>query len=348
MKAFISLLVLTSLSLSGCSLTSSKKVAPLEPVAFGQSVPAKLNDDLIVQNLIFALTQLPSTHPLKTTLSLKPAKSTLADIIEARFNDAGYGIKHVESDEGEFYVSHTFQNSATENGSRTTYMLAVGPITIERDYTIENGLTRPNSVMTIDGVQEQDILLNDDVFGEQFSETQYKEVYFNAVDAPVPVATAGDIESVQLPVVEVAQQPQSFGALVKQNMREIMRSNFASLFDQYEVVQQNVLVFPNDSLKLGSKNKKTVRDYVNDFNPETDIMSVVGCSHGRTATGDGGLGGNQLLALGRANRVKEALIFSGLDQAQIYEEGCWDDEYFDEVMPRRGVVLTHQRLIEAG
>ena len=123
-----------------------------------------------------------------------------------------------------------------------------------------------------------------------------------------------------------------------------MSSNYTSIFDDYEDVNQVILVFPNDSLRIGAKNKATVSEYVRSFNPDTDILSVVGCSHGRTSIS----AGNQLLAVGRANRVKEALIYSGVDQQKIYEEGCWDDEYFDEVMPRRGVVLTHKRKVSNG
>lgn len=349
MKALNSLLVV--FFLIGCSSNPAKFQESSDELK-APVISAKLNDDLIVQNLVFAISQIPDTHPLRTTVSVKPATTTLANIVEARFNDAGYGIQYVDSDEGQYYASHAAQNSITENGEKTTYMVAIGSITVERDYTVSRGKTHPNSIMRIDGTPEQDIVLNDDVFGEEFMDSQYKEVYFEL--GAQPVVASVNVESVQLPVVEqsftepAADEPKSFGGLVKQNMREIMRSNFASLFDEYDVVDQAVLVFPNDSLRIGNKNKSTVTQYVKNFNPETDIMSVIGCSHGRTSTGDGGKGGNQLLALGRANRVKEALIFSGVDQAQIYEEGCWDDEYFDEVMPRRGVVLTHKRLIGNG
>jgi len=346
MKA-IALLLTSVFMLSACTTFKSTGNEPIGS-NIQQGVDVPLNEDLVVQNLVFALTQLADTHPLKTTISIKPSKTSLASMIEGRFNDAGYGIQYVESDEGVHYVSHTALKNTSGNDINTTYTIFVGPISIERNYRSFSGVTHPSSVIKVKGAEEQNIVLNDEIFGDEYADTQFKEVHFFSNSEVVADTSTLNTQSVQLPSVETETKKNSFGSFVRQNMREIMESNYESLFDEYEVVQQSVLVFANDSLKIGTDNKKTVGMYVNNFNAETDIMSVIGCSHGRTKAGEGGLAGNQHLALGRANRVKEELLFAGLDQQQIFEEGCWDDEYFDEVMPRRGVVLTHKRLINKG
>jgi len=111
------------------------------------------------------------------------------------------------------------------------------------------------------------------------------------------------------------------------------------VFDDYEDVEQSVLIFPNDSLRLGDSNKQIIDQYVSSMNPETDVLSVIGCSIGATEIKNG----NSLLALGRANRVKEAFLFSGLEHDLILEEGCWAPEAFNEALPHRGVIVTLKR-----
>jgi len=119
-----------------------------------------------------------------------------------------------------------------------------------------------------------------------------------------------------------------------------MGSNYSNIFSSYKDVQRDVLIFPNDSLRLGAENKTLIQQYAKNLNPETDVLSVIGCSHGSSKVKNG----NQLLAIGRANRVKEALIFAGIDQQVILDEACWDKEHY-QAMPARGVVLTHKRKI---
>ena len=57
---------------------------------------------------------------------------------------------------------------------------------------------------------------------------------------------------------------------------------------------------------LGERNKRLVRRAVEAFDPERDMFSIVGCSLGPTSIPNG----NEALALGRANRVKEELLFA--------------------------------------
>jgi len=96
-------------------------------------------------------------------------------------------------------------------------------------------------------------------------------------------------------------------------------SNFESIFSGYTEVESHIIV--------------------SRMNEESDIVSIMGCSHGRTSIKNG----NQVLALGRANRVAESFLYSGIDSKNIYDEGCWDSQYQDDIAPRRGVIVAVRR-----
>lgn len=113
------------------------------------------------------------------------------------------------------------------------------------------------------------------------------------------------------------------------------QSNFESLFARYNLVVRHDIIFPNDSMNLGSAGKARVRAILPDFDSETDIVSLIGCSHGKTSA----VGGNQALALERVKRLQQELISIGIDKEKIFSEGCWAPVYFDR-FPRRGVVVS--------
>lgn len=350
--------LLTAIAVLGCSSCSFVPTQGDEDISdSAQSAEVSfdtdvLDSDKIVQNLVFSIIQIESLHPFKTTLQMKAPRGELAKLVKTRFEDAGYGIQYVESDQGVNYVRHSAQSSVSEEADTTTYRITVGEVSVERDYTLDGEDTIPESELRVTGAYEQDINLNDDLFGEEFAKTQYTEVLFDESDVPVVITVADrDISLEKEPVAVVAlaedesntSAPSSgnaFARSVMQNVRTIIGSNYAELFEGYEDVQKDVLIFPNDSLRLGGENKTLIQEYADNVNAETDVLSVVGCSHGSSRVKNG----NQVLAIGRANRVKEALIFAGLDHQLIFEEGCWDGEYYAP-MPARGVVLIHKRKI---
>ncbi len=123
------------------------------------------------------------------------------------------------------------------------------------------------------------------------------------------------------------------------NMFETGQSRYQDIFNNYDVVDTSVLVFPNDSLIMGKDNKTVIRQFANSFDSETDVMSVIGCSHGASKLENG----NAYLANGRAFRVKEEFLSIGLSPKHVLEEGCWAEVAFPD-MPARGVLVQHKRL----
>lgn len=124
-----------------------------------------------------------------------------------------------------------------------------------------------------------------------------------------------------------------------ENFMNLRQSNFANVFADMGIVSEKVLTFPNDSTFMGSENKARLSAMLDSFNAQSDVLSVIGCSMGATNH----VGGQEALARGRASRVRDELLYAGIPEENILEEGCWAEEAFDQRMPRRGVVVTLKR-----
>ena len=127
----------------------------------------------------------------------------------------------------------------------------------------------------------------------------------------------------------------------RENVFAIGGSNFDAILSGHRVLQEQVLTFANDSMRLGVRNKVLVEQMVQRFDPNTDIFSVIGCSLGPTQV----RGGNAALALGRAGRVVEALRFAGVTDRHILDEGCWAGDGTFDSLPHRGVVISLNRRV---
>lgn len=173
--------------------------------------------------------------------------------------------------------------------------------------------------------------------------TEQAEVVVEPVTSPESVVLAPDEDSNAFelfkpssdPLLGMGDRPSG----VRNNIFDTMTSNFSDYFQNYDEVERRVLIFPNDSLRLGETNKQIIEQYVEMMDTSTDVLSVIGCSHGTTDINNG----NSLLALGRANRVKEAFLFSGVEHDSVLEEGCWAPTPFEGDLPDRGVVVTLKR-----
>jgi len=289
---------------------------------------------LIAANLINSLSQFPHLSPLIATVQMTEPTTDFTRNVKTKLQAQGYKVETILHSEGVNQVRPEIKAMRGNAADQNLYVLNIGRVSAERAYATVAGNTVPVSEQVIRGVDERKVTLNDDIF--ETPDTGFTQVAFKPYNGP-------NIDDVLAPEASKSTPDGTpaklSGSAIKANLYETLVSNYADVFEGFEDVDQSILIFPNDSLRLGDANKFIIEKYVESMNPETDILSVIGCSHGKTAINNG----NSLLALGRANRVKEALLFSGLEHDRILDEGCWAPRTFDEVMPRRGVVLTLKR-----
>ena len=312
----------------GCStIKPDETTAPAQP---GNSSP---NYTLIAANLVSTLGMLDSINEMTTTFQMVEPKTKFGKAVFDTIEAEGYGVQLVSGDLGSDFLRYKAELSQTENGMLESYSLSVGEIRVEREYAVIDGKTVPTSPVTLRS--------NETVFDE-VDDAIFTTTYDPAISSIIQVGNnkaAPEIQRLDQPLKERAM-----GFLPPQdaNMHDLQQSNYSSLFDSYYDIEQQTLYFPNDSLRLGNENKQKLAALATRIIPETDIVSVIGCSHGQSAIKNG----NQVLAEGRTQRVTESLMIAGLDPEIILDEACWASEYWDEMAPRRGVMITHKRLTE--
>ena len=192
---------------------------------------------------------------------------------------------------------------------------------------------------------------------ESFPEKSAADAAPPAFQQPEPQATKPSTEVINLPeeitlldsiapsVPYAESQSQALLAITldrsTENIMDLQQSNFENLFADMAFVNEKILMFGSDSMRLGDVNKNSLQELIKSFESESDIFSLVGCALGHTDF----TGGQENLALGRAKRVREELIYAGIPENSIVEEGCWSAESYDERMPRSGVVVTLKRKV---
>lgn len=287
----------------------------------------------IAANLVNSLIQVPQLNPASKAVHVPESEREFDVELKAAFARSGFDINPVTDKADVLLVSSEIKKTVTETGRHRVFGVTMGDVSIVRAYAVVRGSTVPVTSQLIIGTEAQAIDVNDEIFGSP-----------NRSLASVEFQIPGAEESVRVMPVSIEKaEPKLLAAnsndARKQNYFDLGQSNYGRVFDDYENVVRSVLIFPNDSLRLGETNKAVIEHYVSQMDPDTDVLSVIGCSLGPTNIKNG----NSLLAIGRANRVKEAFLFSGLDHDQVLEEGCWSSESAEMALPTRGVVVTLMR-----
>jgi len=246
------------------------------------------------------------------------------------------------------------------------FMIEAGTVKLKRSYEVDTDGVWPASSMYVLGADAAGLQLDASLFDDQHRKPNLPAgaIIASAPEEVLPTSDSTDsplrnpalnARAYTSPTNRVSAQPmagplpnavstsaRSSGPMVKlpikRNMYDLERSNYAELFDNYETLERKVLVFANDSMIMGDSNKKVTEAIARNFDSSTDLISVIGCSHGSTALRNG----NAVLANGRASRVKEEFLIAGIDSELVLDEGCWAGSHFDK-MPPRGVVVTHKR-----
>ena len=310
-----SVLLLGVMLVQACQLIPSP--ASRAEVAAPSVLPAATQrSETVAQDLVDALRQIPESAPSGQVYVIASPHNDFGRVLARELQRAGYDLRLGEPDGHQTHIAYTIR-TMTEEGASAEYefSLLAGAVGVKRRYALAENRVYPVSSMLVLGGDASQMVVDD----ARFTKQPQSGVQLAAVELQEA-----------LPVVQ--KQP-------KKNMYLTRRSNFADVTAGYEKLVQSILVFPNDSLMMGRNNKQLLRDMMSQFDDQTDLVSVIGCSHGKTSLNDG----NRRLAQGRAARVKDELTALGIDESLILDEACWANVHFDEMMPRRGVVLTIRR-----
>ena len=342
---FVITIVLGASLACGCALTGAR--LPEEQAT------------LVARDFVSALARLRGFSPQGTTVQLRPATTTFAESLELELRKAGFGMQGVPEDgEGPLLVTYEADRYDSDDaGESVGYRVRVGGVELGREYELRAGRVFPATALSVRGVEIDAAPLDGSIFDRRVpgggpivpvplsdgeidparTETTRDSVT-DAADARVAVESS----AIAAPDGEVAAlHSLGSGATsgATRNYLELGESNYAHLFEQLVVEEREVLVFPYDSMRLGVDNKRALARMIEGFDPETDVMSVIGCSHGKSSIPNG----TQYLATGRANRVKEEFIYLGLDPSSVLEEGCWAGSDQQD-LPARGVIVTRRTL----
>ena len=332
---------------------------------------------LIAADFADVIAQLPALDPAATVLTTPAPDSRFGELLFGALQDAGYDMRigAAGADLG-YSVARAGGADAEAGGGPGTYtfLVSAGPVKLKRDYAVDAAGIRPASTMLVHGADASAVVIDHARF-ERAARTPVAATVAasgpasGATSGPASVALAGGAGTAALrtaprpaerapsaPAPSVAPTPAAPRAKVvaravpvvaprpsaervpEANLYETRRSAFAPLLAGHAPLDKRVMVFGNDSLVMGADNKRLAREIAERFDPATDLVSLIGCSHGPTALADG----NRTLALGRAARVKEELVIAGIDPSLVLQEGCWAGTHYDK-MPARGVVVTHRR-----
>ena len=287
---------------------------------------------LIGANLVAALVQVPGLRPIGTTLTLNPPSTLFGLALVRAFEDAGYGLQLVGSDQGRHYVSYSRRVGETESGSVTDYLVAVGPVRLTREYAIHDGAVLPGSLLRLEGTDATlDMAEADALFASQ------------GVDA-LFVSGALDTNSSRASVVDTVQtfsydaapgEPIGTAALLGRLGREAALAGRTDAPDpaRFEPFRRAVLIFDDpDAGVLGAANKAALQRLSRDVGARDRIV-VRACR-------DFDL--RDEAAEARALRVDEELVGLGLADGIVYLAPCVGASYRPGVADAPApVVLVH-------
>lgn len=341
--------ILTVLALSGCMTRGvGNRNTPTQAPVFENVDNTSMG--LIANDFVNAMRQISSLTPASTTVQLlrTQAQDSFILALKSMLELAGYGVRWVDEPVGkavgdpvgETITSNLLQYRREEFGGAGTpdqlrLDIAVGDVELRRSYTgLVTNQIQPITPLYVRGAEASHVVLDDTQF---YSKTHPEPVKVVPLRVPENISPLSGL--VASASADSSLTVSTIASSNSMNVFDLGESNYVNVLSEHGSVVERVLTFPNDSLRMGKANKQLLEAIVARFNPTTDLFSIIGCSLGPTNLKNG----NAALALGRASRVREALLFAGVDRHKILDEGCWAGDSPSSTLPRRGVVVTLNR-----
>jgi len=342
----VSALLLTacgSVNMRDSPASGSAEEIPMSPVSSISAVDRAIAADML-------RTALQIYTPFNTTLQMsKSDDDPLLSHFIQEFANSGYGIQRVSADQGSNFFSFTRTEEDSDDGQPLIrFDSSIGAVDMGRDYFVPDDKTVvPASPVRLSGTR---IAVNvpdesDDTF-KALNPANSRAVYvasMNLAEQAPPLISLITDEVVDQVATQSTQSTQPAASLQGLNSSRVEinnlfyadQSNFSSILDDYQQIERQIVVFGNDSMVLGNTNKLLIEQFVQQRVNTDDLISLVGCSNGPTVLDIG----NEGLALGRAERVTQALLSQGIGRDRILDEGCWAPVSAGDKFPSRGVVL---------
>lgn len=292
----------------------------------------------MLEDLALALEQLH--EPRTTTVQVTREADPLTTAFVERLAAAGYGIQRVDADQGPRHLTLIATEESADDGAPELRLeLEVGVTELGRSYVRRDDGARPASPLSVGGTRA-DVALDDSRFGPDVDARHERVLRVGAAAAPERLPLISLItEDVVRGVAREATRGPSLAAV---NSQRVEVSNlyfgdqaFGSLGDDWAPAERTVVIFANDSLRLGPDGKRRIARFVESYREGEDLIGLIGCSNGPTALEIG----NEGLALGRSRRVAEELVALGIARERIVDEGCWAPTSAGDRFPSRGVVM---------
>jgi len=296
-------------------------------------------ESVMLDDLARALEQLRT--PRITTVQLSRGAEPLAEAFVSRLAEAGYGVQRVDADQGAHHVSLERRALESASGSPLVRLeLEVGTVTLARSYRVAGEAVQPASALAVGGTRRE-VGVDDTRFRATTDAELARVEYVGDVDAleQTPLISLITDEVVHGVAREASGAPShaavNSGRVEVTNLFHGDSGAFGALRETLELADRAIIVFANDSMRLGSDGKRLVERFAEGFREDSDMIGLIGCSNGKTALDIG----NEGLALGRSRRVAEALVVLGIPPEAIIDEGCWAPVGAGDRFPSRGVVI---------
>jgi len=329
-------LLVVAVFVAGCQTVSnsSDKTTDRDAVPNGDITPRHF--ELVSTDIVSAMIQVRELNPLTTTMQYSRPSNIFGQMLIEKLQSAGYGMQEVQVDKGAFYINYQSRSIQTNAGDIQDFVVDVAGIDIRREYNVADGSVFPASLMYVSGTQSLgNIILNENIFLQQDKNLQFDSgVELELQDSRIITSETREIGSTGTRAVGGQD------AILEARNNLLGRSNedILSQKSKYNNLQRALLRFEDKSLLVGRKNKAVVKRVLDNFEEKTDALFLTSC---------GGDSGTQSEAARRSERIKEELVLNRVPVELIVEEGCVVDQYPDQSVVPRTVVLMHSRIDES-